>query len=176
MSKALEIFYLKEHKNLVKIYTKKAGSVEDAEDIVQEAFVSALTYFDKFDPTKSKIGTWFYTILSRTFWHYRADGNRVETIKEKLTFELEALGDESSLCHPDFDMFELAELLELSIASQSTQSQRTILCAHFVHQLTYREIESAYQVPYKTVVDTIYRFRKAFKHKHPTLCEEFNES
>lgn len=62
-NKALEEFFKKEYNSLVKKVLRRAGSPENAEDVVQEAFFRATKYWDSYNPA-TKLGAWFSTILN----------------------------------------------------------------------------------------------------------------
>lgn len=62
-NKVLEEYFKKEYNNLCKKVARRAGSPENAEDVVQEAFYRALKYWNSYNPA-TKIGAWFNTILN----------------------------------------------------------------------------------------------------------------
>lgn len=63
-NKILSEFFEREYDTLVKRVSKRAGSPENAEDVVQEAFYRALKYWDSYSPDNALLGAWFNTILN----------------------------------------------------------------------------------------------------------------
>ena len=61
----IEEFYKENFDKLVVQLSRRAGSLENAEDIVQEAFLRALTYKDAYNPKLNQFSTWFNGILRR---------------------------------------------------------------------------------------------------------------
>jgi RNA polymerase sigma factor (sigma-70 family) len=60
----LEKFYRENYKEYLKLFTKRGVQINDAEDIVQEAFFRAVKYFDKYNPALSDFKKWFGTIIN----------------------------------------------------------------------------------------------------------------
>lgn len=60
----LEKYFEKEYNKLVQKISRRAGSPENAEDVVQEAFFRACKYWPSYNPERQKLGAWFNTILS----------------------------------------------------------------------------------------------------------------
>lgn len=81
MREQIEQFYLANHDLYVKRLSRKAGSVQNAEDIVQEAFLRALFYADSYAAREDQdMEKWFNSILRRAL----VDFMRVET-KQGMT-------------------------------------------------------------------------------------------
>jgi RNA polymerase sigma factor (sigma-70 family) len=70
--KIIEDYYKENFDKLVKSYKYRAGSVQNAEDIIQQAFMYAYKYKKKYDP-KQPFERWFSVILRNTFVDYMAD-------------------------------------------------------------------------------------------------------
>lgn len=60
----LEKYFEKEYNKLVQKISRRAGSPENAEDVVQESFFRACKYWSSYNPERQKLGAWFNTILS----------------------------------------------------------------------------------------------------------------
>jgi len=57
-------YYEANRERLVKTLLRRAGSPENAEDIVQEAFLRALKYYESAGPRADKIDEWFGTLCN----------------------------------------------------------------------------------------------------------------
>lgn len=66
----IEEFYKKNFDKLVSSLTKKAGTQEGAEDVVQEAFTRALTYKDSYNKEIAPVRVWFIGILRNAMRDY----------------------------------------------------------------------------------------------------------
>ena len=63
---ATEMFIRAHQQSLYAFMVRMSGRPEMAEDIVQEAFVRALTNLDRFDP-RFRFSTWLFTIAKRLY-------------------------------------------------------------------------------------------------------------
>lgn len=72
----IEKFYKEYRNRLVNETKKKVGSIYNAEDVVQEAFLRALTYCGTFDPDKGPFEEWFSRIIANA----GKDFNKVERL------------------------------------------------------------------------------------------------
>lgn len=92
----LEELYKVNYDVYVKKYGFKTGSTFDAEDIVQEAFTRALTYWNTFDSAKQELSVWFSTILHNCWRDYQRDkrdggivrGEIDENMEEQYSIDL----------------------------------------------------------------------------------------
>ena len=75
--KLIEDYYRENFDSLVIRTINKAGGKANAEDIVQEAFTRALTYYTSYVPDIYEFGAWFSRILDNT----SKDFHRVEKNK-----------------------------------------------------------------------------------------------
>jgi len=164
--------YLKPVYNFVYRYT---GSAADAEDITQDAFVSAwknikkpvlsllvansLNLLKGFDPQKGKFKAWIFAIAKNAslnwikkkkpslFSEFSAEGGEDENRENSLT---ESLADPSPL--PD-ELFAAADLREkLSAAMEKLEpNRRMVLFLRYNDHLTFREIAESLGEPLHTV-------------------------
>ena len=77
MYKEIEQHYIDNRRMLVKVMTNRAGSVENAEDIVQEAFARALRYRSSFSVYKNDLRAWINAILNNTLRDFKIDERRM---------------------------------------------------------------------------------------------------
>lgn len=81
--------YEKQVKHVRRIIQKKC----DAEDIVQDAYVKAISIIHKFDPNRGKFESWFWMILVNTLSVYYKNFKRDPTINYDLDSLLSLYSD-----------------------------------------------------------------------------------
>lgn len=65
-------FYKSNYNTFVVNYSRRAGTVEDAEDIVQEAFTRALTYLERYNDNEP-FSNWMSRVVYNTFCSWKSD-------------------------------------------------------------------------------------------------------
>lgn len=70
MNELIEAHYRKHRNNLVHRISFRAGGVQEAEDVVQDAYVRAMQYFDSYDVTK-EFDLWFSRVLFNALKDHR---------------------------------------------------------------------------------------------------------
>ncbi len=140
-----------------------SGNSADAEDIVQEAFMRALRFFDSFQGDSAR--PWLLAIVRRTWyseWRRRASSHEVVQFDEEL--------DETPI-----DGWGTAPVdpLTLIIREQDTRlvhealaelpvEFREVLILRELEDLSYREIAAITELPIGTVMSRIARARRKF--------------
>lgn len=138
----------------VKQYSRRAVCVENAEDIVQNAYLMALTYINTYDSSQP-FNAWFSKIVHNEFLKWRRDymlnGMTVE-IDEEEHFEpvrmseyLHNIVDDIKGARPPFD--EVFELIFVKNFSMNAASELT-------------------GVQYMKVVRAVHRFKERMKKKY----------
>lgn len=148
----IEKFYKENRSVLVKRLNRRAGGVENAEDILQEAFVRALKYKDSFNPERQEIGAWFNTIMNNVLVvHQRAQmlGGVTIPYDEHEHEEAYECGAETRA--------QVKEILEV-LYSKNTKV-KNILYLYFVNGLKMWEIRDVTDQSYKSIQIMIHRFR-----------------
>ena len=119
---------------------------QDAEDVMQEAFVYAFKNLSRYDATRASFKTWLYTIaLSRCRNNYRRKGwLRFMTL---LSPDLPAPRSET----PEAKMAQrdVQVAVETALASLSPRLREAVVL-RYGHNLTYREIAEVIGCPQKT--------------------------
>lgn len=137
----------------------------DAEDLVQEAYLKAYTFFDKFQPG-TNCRAWLMKILHNTF----INGYRRST-RERKTFvsaEIERLG--SSMAAPnepppgaDPNNDEIgryfSDEVKKALGQLPPDFKEAVVLAD-VHDLSYKEIAAVMGCPAGTVMSRLFRGRK----------------
>ena len=150
-------------KNAYNLALRMLGNAQDAEDVVQEAFLKAYRSLPEFR-LDSRFSVWFYRIVSNLCLDLlRRKGRRGE---QSLTVEDED-GEESQLELPD-ERFEPAALLERKLTREAVRrglgalppEYRQILLLRELEGLSYEEIGRVLSLEEGTVKSRIFRARK----------------
>ena len=146
-------------------------SREEAEDILQEAFIKIWRNLNSYDPSL-KLSSWIYRIVHNetlSFWRKKKSyckDERTEWTDDLLAvspdiIEMEVDADKKSeLTH------EILDLLSLKYKS--------VLVLKFIEGMSYEEISDVLKIPEGTVATRINRAKKAFakkaaeEHRFPT--------
>ena len=119
---------------------------QDAEDVMQEAFVYAFKNLYRFDPTRASFKTWLYTIaLSRCRNLYRR--GRRWNLADLLSFDFPAPRSEAPEVR--LDDRDAKAIIEQALSSLSPRLREAIVL-RYGHGLTFREIAEVMECPQKT--------------------------
>jgi RNA polymerase sigma-70 factor (ECF subfamily) len=153
------------------------NNAEDAEDIAQEAFISAYRSLDRFD-TNRRFSPWLFRItINLCIDHLRRQRYRPIYIDDEGTYMDEG---ESKIQIPDSspdpqmmaETAEIREIIEGAIAGLSPK-YRAVLMLRYLEDFTYAEISEALDVSTNTVKTHLHRGREILKRKiKPLLREE----
>lgn len=149
-------YYKKEYSKLCKKVARRAGSPENAEDVVQEAFYRALKYWDSYNP-ETDIGAWFNTILNNTCKDKMKDERMFGMSVE---FE-EELFDGVEMSQTDANT---AEHIKKLIRSKG-YPLREVLRLYYEKGYKSIEIKEILDVEYGTVRQAVWRFKEEVKEK-----------
>ena len=154
--KKLEQYFEKEYLNLVKKISRQAGSPENAEDIIQEAFYRAMKYWGSYNPDV-KLGAWFNTIMVNACRdHLKNDrmlGMTVEITEDQF--------DPIELPLTDHDTVKRVKQLMASKA----HPQREILRLYYEKGYKPIEIKEILDVKHGTVRQTVLRFKEEVQER-----------
>lgn len=138
------------------------SSHEDAEDILQEAFMDAYKNIARFDPSL-KFSSWIYRIVhNRTISAYR---------KKKKEMDDFSMDDEDDgfkrMLSADDDTARLADMKLTAeavniIMSELPERDRTVLILAYMEEKTYDEISDILKAPPGTVATWIRRAKQKF--------------
>lgn len=143
---------------------QRAFDPQDAEDILGDALLKALSYIDSFNPKKD-IGAWFYTILNNTIRDYRTDflKNKAGSSHESAVEFTEV---EEELCNEDnsFELYTLDKIRgEIDKKSGNTN---IILRMYFYEEYSPKDIAELVDTTSHSVRETIHRFKKEMREKY----------
>ncbi len=150
-------------KNVYNLALRTTGNAQDAEDMVQEAFLKAYNSLPGFRGD-SKFSVWLYRIVSNVCLDFLRRQNRRPSTS--LSVEDEE-GEESQLDIPD-ESQSPETLLEQKLTREAVQrglqslsgEQRQILLLREIQGLSYEEIAQALDLEAGTVKSRIFRARK----------------
>lgn len=152
----IELHYRKHKRRLVQRYTRFAGTSEDAEDVVQEAYTRALTYHKSLtDP--SFFEQWFSRILKNSFNTFlnAKRGQPTEILDEE---ELEGI---DCPCYNQVFLKQIKEDID-----DYDEDAIEVLRLYFNHGYSPRNIRKIVSIKYKLIENIIYRFKYNTRLKH----------
>jgi len=137
------------------------GNPQDAEDIVQEAFVGAYVSLQQYPPQRIqslKLRSWLYRVTLNVFGLH-ARGTRLHLVPLDPSEESQALAiEESEDQRPEklFERQERQQELEAMVANLPERYRIAIACYYF-EQMNYQEVAELLDQPVGTVKSTISR-------------------
>lgn len=158
MKELIERYYRENFNRLVKAYTRKAGSVENAEDIIQEAFTLALQYSSSYDERYCNFKAWFDRITLNVFRAKLRDERRMG-----MTEEI----DEELIEQEELNLFEqkLVECIKEEIDKRPPHIAEQ-LDLYFFKQYGVKQITQITGIPYMTVQKTVQRFQHDIRKRY----------
>lgn len=153
-------FYKDNRDDLVRRLAYGAGSPEAAEDVLQEASVRALTYWDTFNPEQKELGAWFSTILKNALRDYkRAEWlfGMGEEFDEELYDPQEMPLDETELVRQIYAMID-----------GKIEDHQEILLLYFEKHYSPRDIANVTTHKVKTINQVVWRFKGEVLARHGT--------
>lgn len=134
---------------------------EDADDVLQDAYVKAFGALDRFRP-EHPFGPWFYTIVARTAL------SRLRAGRLRKTEPLDDPGAEGgasphgSIADPQGDREALDLRIDVERAyARLSEEHRVILALRVEADLSYQAIAEALEIPTGTVMSRLARAREA---------------
>jgi RNA polymerase sigma-70 factor (ECF subfamily) len=131
--------------------------VEDAEDLVQDAFVRALERIDSLAPG-SAFGPWFYRLL------VNAAINRRKYLARRHTQAVPAETPGREDPEADSDRAELRRHLARALSSLPVELE-TVVILHDLEGFTHREIAGVLGIPEGTCRSHLWRARRMLREK-----------
>ena len=154
--KELSDYFEKEYLTLVKKVSRRAGTPENAEDVVQEAFYRACKYWGSYN-RQIPIGAWFNTILNNAckdkMREDRMLGMTVDIEEEQF----------DPVVMSEYDHDTVARIMKLIRKKGFPQSE--VLRLYYEHGYKPLEIREILDVEHGTVRQTIWRFKEEVKEK-----------
>jgi len=141
-----------------------ASSREDAEDILQDVFLSAYRNLNEFDQDL-KFSSWIYRIThNKVISHYRKISARPKTTTyegdNELLNILASDHDMEADLQRKYDANEIHDVLD-----RMDERYREVLVLKFIEDKDYKEISDILQKPMGTVATLINRAKKQFRER-----------
>lgn len=140
-----------------------SGNSADAEDIVQEAFMRALRFFDSFQGDTAR--PWLLAIVRRTWyseWRRRASAHEVVQFDEEID-DTPIDGWNTAPQDPQALLMRAQDTrLVHEALAQLPVEFREVLILRELEDLSYREIAAVTELPIGTVMSRIARARRKF--------------
>lgn len=145
-------------------------SASDAEDLVQDAFVKAYRFHERFEPG-TNMKAWLFRILTNTFINkYRRksrerkvlEGRDAEPVGEGVMSRaaMRSLSDPVSEAHRRLITAEIQEALD-----SLPEDYRMMIILADVEELSYKEIATIVGCPIGTVMSRLHRARKRMQKR-----------
>jgi RNA polymerase sigma-70 factor, ECF subfamily len=153
-------------KRAIALAMRHVRNIDDAQDIVQEAFIKAYKGLHRFEPGSS-FYTWFYRILTNVcidFYRKNKKRNAVEyddSYQRKDKIEQHNFSGNTRDLAPDaqLDRAELHDILQKALATLS-ESHRNVIVLREVDGLSYEEIAEMTESHVGTVMSRLHHARK----------------
>jgi len=129
----LEDFYIENYQKMLKYVVRRINNRVEAEDILQEVFVSCLRNYSKFDATKSTLSTWLYVCVNNRIKNFYRDKKSIVSVE---SIDLEKLLKTDSDLDQSIKLLQLRNSLAASIRTLSILQQRVIVLRYFGDQTT----------------------------------------
>lgn len=152
------------HMNAIYNYAlRMTGDEDDADDLVQETFMKAFRFFDKFEKgTNCK--AWLFRIMKNSFINdYRKHTKEPDKVDydDVQNFYENIKSDEVESKHYELDAF--SDLLDDDISKaieKLPEDFRTVIILNDIEGFTYEEIADFVDIPVGTVRSRLHRARK----------------
>lgn len=152
--------YKSQIKILYKYFIKIGCSVDEAEDIIQEAFIKAINYMDGVNV--NKLPSWLFTVAINTY--------RTRNKKDKrISFSI----DEEAYCNKFYSEENVEESIisiekskyVIKILEKIKEEYKILLLMKYQAELSYKQISILLGIPENTVRTYLYRAREEFKRE-----------
>lgn len=139
-------------------------NTEEAEDLIQDTYLRAYRFFDKFQQG-TNFKAWIFKILTNTFINkYRKKVRTPQQVQlEKVEFGLESSAPKEGTDWDGYDENNYAELFDddiKSALSQLSEDFRMVILLADVENFSYKEIATIIDRPIGTVMSRLFRGRK----------------
>ena len=139
------------------------GDEDDANDLVQETFLKAFRFFDKFE-RGTNCKAWLFRILKNSFINdYRKQSKEPDKVdyEDVQNFYETIKSDEINSSHYENDAFTNLLDDEISKAIEKLPEDfRTVIILNDIEGFTYEEIADFVDIPVGTVRSRLHRARK----------------
>jgi RNA polymerase sigma-70 factor (ECF subfamily) len=137
----------------------------DAEDLVQDAFLRACRFLDKFEPG-TNMKAWLFRILANTFINKYRRTTRERSLvdgpeREQVTDQLHSPDAAERAENPERAMLDRLVSEDVLAAIDAVPIDfRMVVILSDIHDFSYKEIADILDVPVGTVMSRLYRGRR----------------
>ena len=125
---------------------------ELAEDLVQEAFVRALSKMDQYDEKRGSLKGWFTKILFSCLWNHKKQNK-----KQPITYDIDSVSETELMA------YESEPNLREYLMSVDNTKHRKALVSYFLLGHTYSETAAVAELDEANVRKVVSRFREKEK-------------
>lgn len=152
----IEMHYLEFREELCKKFKRRAGTFENAEDVVQEAYARALRFKDSYDGTRP-FYKWFNTIINNAL----KDFKRAERVDGMVIEFDEELDEGVTFSEEEHDY------MKRIVAEMNAKRGETAkaLKLYFLKGYPPRDIYQTLDMSKKAVYQAIFRFQRDMREK-----------
>lgn len=146
---------------------------QDAFDVTQEIFMTALRGLPGFDEARASFRTWLYRIAANKVIDWCRSARPVEVSLDELALDVADVRDEFAALHEDAERAELSERAELLLRTCAPQAQRVVRLRVYADR-TFPEIARVVQEPEPAVKARYYRTMRALRgqlERERVTCE-----
>lgn len=150
-------FFRKEYNTLVKRVNFRVRNIDDAEDIVMDAFRKAVEYKGSYSPHTQEFGAWFNTIMN----------NSVRTFqKEKFMKHIEVEEEWDIPVDEPYEKIDMAEHILADMNAYQNETVKEVLRLFLVMGYNYAEIEQVTGVSIRNARYYVDEFKKRMQEKY----------
>lgn len=150
---------------------RMSGNAADADDLVQETYLKAYRFWDRYEPG-TNIRAWLFRILKNSYINrYRKESKEPNTVDYDEISNFYALIRDESADPNDLQEAVFGNLLDDDVSSAVSnlpEDFRTVVILCDIEGLTYEEIAQFVDCPLGTVRSRLHRGRKLL---HASLFE-----
>lgn len=157
-NKLIDAYYRTNYAKLVKKVSGRSETPENAEDIVQNAFVNALTYYKSYNPAIKDFDTWFGVILNNSLKRFMKDARRFGTTDE---FDEEM--------HEGVELTQLGDDLVKKVTGEINKKNKTnkeVLSLYFLKGYKPADIAEVVDLPARAIVQCVHRFKTEIAERY----------
>jgi len=153
VAKQIEDYYKNYYSYTLNTYTRKCGSVWDAEDVVQDGFADALHYKDSYDPSRS-FNNWISRIIFNRFLDWKAK-NRLQGMT--ISYNEEFVDEERDAIVVDEKRSDLLMLVD-SLAADEGERDKEVINLAFCCCYSNKDISRFMEINESNVRKIVQRF------------------
>lgn len=145
----VEEYYAENFDTLVKRYTNRAGGIQNAEDVVQEAFARAIHYLPTFNG-KKPFENWFSRILQNSLREFKV---------AERNYGMNMTNEDADVpCPICLENKRLVHDVKEYIKREMPKDEREILILYYIRGYSFQDIVRVTDEKYRRVNYVVYKF------------------